>query len=186
MKPILFSTNMIQAILAGNKTQTRRILKPQPGADTDVSYMPNEPLNWKGEWFEYKWETEEGETICKHPKYNVGDVLWVRETFAEWENGGYAYKADGFIERYGAWERDTPKKFHDVERVEKWKPSIFMPKDACRIFLEVTSVRAERLQDISEDDAIAEGIKHIEGPWYQNYEAQKLSLIHISEPTRPY
>ena len=88
--PILFSTPMVQAILAGRKTMTRRIIKPQPG--TDVSYMANEPLDWVGQWYPWKWDTEEGETIQKNCPYGQpGDLLWVRETFRKYyhvdENG---------------------------------------------------------------------------------------------------
>lgn len=145
-KPILFSTPMVQAILDGRKTQTRRILKPQPDIDNDVSFMPNPPLDWQGEWFPYRWETEEGEMICKNPKYCIGDILWVRETWrpVEQDFGKPRYE-------YRATEK--------INLTDKWKPSIFMPKDACRIFLEVTNVRAERLHSITYGDCILEGIK---------------------------
>jgi hypothetical protein len=129
-KPILFSTPMIQAILAGNKTMTRRICKPQP--DT------------RGLRFTNRWEDYHGNKV--KPRYEIGDVLWVRETWQKFliEGGGfgYTYKANNHI-----FDQDT-----------KWKPSIFMPKSACRIWLKVTDVKAERLQDISEGDAIMEGV----------------------------
>lgn len=169
-KPILFSTAMVEAIIAGRKTQTRRIIKPKPAAETDISYMPNEPLNWTGEWFPYKWETEEGETICNHPKYNVGDILWVRET---WRLTDFLHPSDdnyGFV--YKASENGRLWQSSDEEW--KWRPSLFMPKEACRLFLEVTNVRTERLQSISEEDAIAEGVD-MEFDTYLDYE-QKNTL----------
>ena len=73
------------------------------------------------------------------PKASIGDIFWVRETFEDYM-GAYNYKAG----KYGLLG-------------EKWKPSIFMPKDACRIFLAITNIRAERIKDISEEDAKLEG-----------------------------
>ncbi|NJL76031.1 MAG: hypothetical protein HC892_14455 [Saprospiraceae bacterium] len=94
-------------------------------------------------------------------RYNIGDILYVRETWQhtkclninpEDENYGYVYKASEngllFSENYENWN---------------WKPSLFMPKEAARIFLKVTDVRKERLQNISEEDAICEGIEQLEG-----------------------
>ena len=125
-RPILFSTPMVQAILDGRKTQTRRVIKPQP---LDVVTYADQRV----------WYPE----VIKCP-YEVGDVLWVRETFTNSEEYPFIfYKADA----------------DDVSI--KWKPSIFMPKSACRLFLQVKSVRVERLQDITEEDAIAEGIERI-------------------------
>lgn len=139
-KPILFSTPMVQAILGGQKTQTRRTIKPQPDSrglrTTNVEFE-----DWHGR--EIK------------PKAQIGDIFWVRETFqvTDWEhptndNYGYIYKAS-----------ENGKDWEDNNQGWKWKPSIFMPKEACRLFLEVTDVRVERLQDISEADMIAEGIR---------------------------
>jgi len=122
-KPILFSAAMVRAILDGRKTQTRRVVRPQ------------------------LWLRENSRFVQK-PKYQVGDILWVRETWQHWLNdngnpsGDCMYKADE-CGRNGI----------------GWKPSLFMPREACRLFLKVTEVRAERLQDISEKDAIAEGVR---------------------------
>lgn len=90
------------------------------------------------------------------PYGKVGDVLWVRETWAKWENG-YIYKVD-------------QEKYKKV----KWKPSIHMPRAACRIELKITDIRAERLQDINEADAVREGVKREQSfPFNQwlNYES---------------
>ena len=121
-KPILFSTPMVQAILRGNKTQTRRIVNPQP---------------------------QPGELPGK-PKYNVGDIMWVRET---WRPKGHSMPTGPHYEYRATAQADG------VPTDEPWKPSIFMPREACRIFLKVTNVRIERLEDITKEDAIAEGIE---------------------------
>lgn len=173
-RPILMSTPMVQSTMKKIKRMTRRT--------KGLDLFNKEPDKWyfshdrgDGYYFFKNPDYEAGGNVMnpivvKCPYGRVGDVLWVRETWAQWqfpEKGpfSYAYKADGFIERYGAWEKDTPKKFHDVERVEKWKPSIFMPREACRIRLEITDIRIERLNDITEKDAEAEGAPAIEcGP----------------------
>ena len=163
IKPILFSSPMVQAILEGRKTQTRRIIKPQP----DVRGLRNTNV-----------EFEDWHGLEVKPKYQKGDILWVRETFeyysAEWDSSNndlnysmvtFNYKAtDGEILKGKATSKEFAK--NAILQIENgklknssWKPSIFMPKAACRIFLEITDVRVERLHDISEDAAIAEGIQ---------------------------
>jgi hypothetical protein len=138
MKPILFSTEMVKAILEGRKTQTRRVIKPQPSSNVYVEYTP------KGNPF---WFVDHRPIS---PKYQVGDILWVRETWTLMEptcNEGpdfYLYKADEPVCENSPW-------------FSKWHPSIYMPKEAARIFLEVTDVRVERVNDISEEDAKSEG-----------------------------
>jgi hypothetical protein len=83
------------------------------------------------------------------PKYSVGDVLWVRETWQKSLNiNEFVYKSD----------TDNPIY---LDKSFKWKPSLFMPKEACRIFLKITNIRVERLQDISEKDAVLEGVRII-------------------------
>lgn len=155
--PILFSTPMVQAILAGRKTQTRRVVKDK---------MLQE--NTDPETEEYLKLT----TIC--PYGYVGDVLWVRETFAkrdtpdaEWNpKWGYCYKAD-----------NDPLYEH-----KKFKPSIHMPKEACRVWLRVTNLRIERLHDISESDSIKEGVEFEgEQPWYKDY-VRKLKFFPFANP----
>jgi hypothetical protein len=110
MKPILFSTEMVRAIKAGIKTQTRRIASE----------------------------------LDKECRIQKGDTLYVKETYSK-QGNSYIYKAD-----FNYQELDSMK--------IKWKPSIFMPKDAARLFLKVTNVRKERLHDISEQDLRAEGV----------------------------
>ena len=139
LKPILFSTPMVQSILSGLKNQTRR---------------------------EQKHEI---------PKYKKGDVLWVRETFFDSEKfkgaplfinaPRYLYRADNaFIGEHN------------------WRPSIFMPFSACRIFLQVEDVRCERLQSISQVDAINEGIEWLSSGEFKNY----LKSVDVNSWSNPY
>ena len=151
MKPILFTTLMVQAILQGSKSQTRRIIKPQPISDFDSGPVIVNTISPQS-----ITHTEE---LPKYARYQVGNILWVRETFIETfsidDKIYYEYKAD----------------YSDTMADEvAWKPSIFMPKAAARIFLEVTRVRAERLQDISEKDALAEGVElQLPSHLFKNY-----------------
>ena len=180
-KPILFSTEMVQAILEGRKTQTRRILKPQP--DFNIAWKN---LGFSENKFGIKTELEipdidvtgnflgvsspieidgfkaTGLCIPNIPiKIHKGDILWVRETFQKFNNKeGFAYYAS---------ENSA------TQNLVSWKPSIHMPKEAARIFLEVTNVRVERLQDITEEDVIAEGVKMIKkGEKYEDLENGEL------------
>lgn len=157
-KPILFSTSMVQAILRDEKTQTRRIVEPQPRYQ--LIYQKNKNL-----WCEFS-ENPLADKLAQSPygycfesKYKTNDIIYVRETWqsTEYINNnkdeiGYIFKASPDAEL-----------FENSFENWKWRPSIFMPKQAARIFLKITNVRVERLQDISEADAIAEGItlKHI-------------------------
>lgn len=145
MKPILFSTPMVQAILRGEKTQTRRAVKLERFApSTTLGYLWH--FMKKGRWFDVN-------DIIKYCPYGkVGDILWVRETWLQCRDG-YVYRADHFGDTLLVSENGKT-----FDKSTKWKPSIFMPKDACRIKLEITNIRVERLNEISEQDAIAEGI----------------------------
>ena len=164
--PILFSTEMVQAILAGKKTMTRRPIK---------GIINENPDDWQFEWMDYsckkEWRFTQKSTVneeslknrdfiqeairCPYGKVALNDQLWVRETWqhtkclnihpSDEESYGYVYRANG-----DPWE--------DFEGW-RWKPSIFMPREASRITLEVINVRVERLWDISEEDAKAEGVQ---------------------------
>ena len=147
-RPILFSGDMVRAILDGRKTMTRRVVKiaQHPQAERVQHF---EGLRW--DWLRY-----DGLRLStfKCPFGKTGDRLWVRETFrlsdpndcacyepCRCRSGQPMYRADGH--------------YHDMEY--KWKPSIHMPRWASRITLEITDIRVERLQDINEEDAEAEG-----------------------------
>jgi len=144
-RPILFSGAMITAILSGRKSQTRRVIKPQPSADTVR-------LDWydaDGAWREMFIADSIGNLYPKSwrvrcPYGQPGDRLWVRETWQIGWNGKPMYRAD-FA---------TP---HNCGGAG-WKPSIHMRREHSRITLEVKAARVERVQDISEADARAEGI----------------------------
>ena len=146
MKPILFSTSMVQAILDGRKTQTRRVIKAPVLRNVRE---PDEVL-FDGKICKFNWHGDDviGGFEIK-PKYQPGDVLWVRETWSRDESGEYVYRTN-----YGTTEDDSfpPSMF-------KWRPSIHMPREAARIFLRVTNVRVERVQDITAHDAIREGME---------------------------
>lgn len=167
-KPILFNTEMVRAILDGRKTATRRPLKPHNAVKAKkCGYEQGSGL-----WYDDTFNEGDKDThikdysvsccwigtkiyIQKYAPYKVGDILYVRETWKQATcdpaGGGYAltdiyvYKADGPIDTTGM----------NVEA--KWHPSIHMPKEAARIFLRVTDVHVERLQDITNEQAIKEG-----------------------------
>jgi hypothetical protein len=152
--PMLFSTPMVLALLDKTKTETRRT--------QGLEKINENPDNWVFKqvanlfYFTNKFKEE---TICIKSKMNVGDIIWVRETFQNSLNTNeYCYKAD----------TDNPIY---LDKKWKWKPSLFMPKDACRIFLKCVSVHAERLQDIDEQSAINEGIEIVplSNIYYKDY-----------------
>jgi hypothetical protein len=163
-RPILFSGEMVRAILRGAKTQTRRAMKPQPmtvanpgmGADEVFGWHKSQPI--KSMPFGMHAFRHDVESQCllvsECPFGQPGDRLWVRETWAcdSTINDGHP------VEYRATWkcERDFPgvRCEHGPSR---WKPSIHMPRWASRLTLEVTGVRVERLRDISEEDARAEG-----------------------------
>lgn len=133
MKPILFNTEMVRAILEGRKSVTRRVVKPQPKGDGSKP----EPLITCQEY----WNAWGDDNVYRQP-FQKGDILWVRETWAKID-GDYAYRAAD----------ETPGGWH----LTAWRPSIHMPRDAARIFLRVTNVQVERLQDINGLHAKEEG-----------------------------
>lgn len=161
--PILFNTEMVRAILDGRKTCTRRVIKPQPQSRLCYTYAgshndcigkwtyPNRgahklwgeeyklPKNIKDEELSKRW----------NPPYHTDDILYVRETWSEgYEDGTYIYRADDKL-------ADLPT-FKESSKLI-YRPSIHMPKEAARIWLKVTEVRVERLQEVSAESALAEG-----------------------------
>lgn len=156
-RPILFNGAMVRAILDDSKTQTRRVVKPQPLLHTTHwDSSASAPSLWMGTGpSEATGGTRQTWGWSRCPFGQVGDQLWVRETFSDvYGNGGdeeerlehVMYKADGDTDPYVIGGR--------------WTPSIHMPRWASRIQLEITGVRVERLQNISEEDAFAEGVNN--------------------------
>ncbi|MDW9415193.1 hypothetical protein GOB05_04600 [Sinorhizobium meliloti] len=146
-RPILFSAPMVRALLDGRKTQTRRIIKPQPVSP----YLEN------GDWWD---ETAPGTATPMVLKAYAGDRLWVKETHAHVGDNGDDHMACPDLTRLVYYRAD------DVQpELSRWRPSIFMRRQDSRLTLLVTDVRVERLQDISEADAIAEGIERHHSGW---------------------
>jgi len=140
-RPILFSGPMVRAILEGRKTQTRRVIKPQPVGSN------------------YRIDLKK--PVC--PYGRPGDRLWVRETFVRFDRSHwppkYGYKADTL----GPGFEESEQARKDLGY--KWRPSIFMPRAASRLDLEVLGVRVERIQEISSEGAMDEGVyKKIDQP----------------------
>lgn len=173
--PIIFSATMIRALLAGQKTQTRRIVKPRDGLDALAMHQ-----------------------FGRCPYGQPGDLLWVKETFqpvltpyfdppdSEWATG------KGYQVLYMATDKAVVYVDRDDNVTERRKPSIHMPRWASRLTLRITEVRVQRVQDISEDDARAEGIEVVGGPYscnpYRNYRIGKAGEMnmHCSAPTRSF
>lgn len=152
-RPILFSATMVRALLAGTKTQTRRVWKMPRGCDW-YSELGGEREGWFVDHGQ-PWWLHVSELRC--PYGQPEDRLWVRETHApqadcwgSWERWARGDGGIGPIIHYAADSADKPF-------IDRWRPSIHMPRWASRITLEITGIRVERLQDISEADAIAEG-----------------------------
>ncbi|MEO9400840.1 hypothetical protein ACOY9W_06570 [Enterobacter cloacae complex sp. 2024EL-00719] len=150
---LIFNGEMVRAILDGRKTQTRRIMKNQPAGD-----FPQTPAlirNVVGAGFQ--WYGHYGESgIFNCPFGAVGDRIWVRETWAEAGAGApelKLYRAD--------YPDHVPSHYENVPPASdiRWTPSIHMPRNASRILLEITGVRVERLNSISQEDAQAEGME---------------------------
>ena len=149
MKPILFNTDMVRAILEGRKTVTRRVVKPQPQESETNPHR----LTSGCYYFDVPSKRFPGDLdriVGPYwPPYQPGDILWVRETWnclpipepLRGTNKTYWYKADG------------------EEPGDKWRPSIHMPREAARIFLRVNGVGVERLQDIDDAGVTAEGLE---------------------------
>jgi hypothetical protein len=141
-RPILFSGAMIRAIIDGRKSQTRRVMKPQPDY---VCGHDNEEV-WRGN------------KVIACPYGIPKDRFWCRETWAQDLEGEVFYAADHL---------SMPS------TIEKWRPSIFMPRSISRITLEIVDIRVQRLQDISEEYAKAEGVENLGGLW-RDYQLRTL------------
>ena len=190
-RPIIMSAESVQAILDGRKTQTRMVVKVANGMPCGVGVhfdgktkgLKAFYINANGDINDYR---------CPHGQ--KGDRLWVKETFLNYQlllarkgkghapdyyeeyfDGEFAYKSDGY-NTVKSFKRDKIIMTDGCIDCEvdgnKWKSPLFMPKKASRLTLEITNVRVERLQDITEDDAIAEGIKLNKSEFNNSYQCK--------------
>ncbi|MGJ7064831.1 hypothetical protein ABM016_05960 [Morganella morganii] len=171
---IIFNADMVRAILDGRKTQTRRIMKPQPTPCDYIDWRGNArgghvwPSNIFRTMLHVEGELQNGDGGWKGlvgdacPFGDIDDRLWVREAFQVGlcTESTIAYKATHK-------PSDLEEGWH--EKI-KWRPSIHMPRWASRILLEITGVRVERLQDINEEDAVAEGVAPLHGGYWKHYQ----------------
>lgn len=208
IKPILFNTEMVRAILDGRKTCTRRLVKPQPksklcytfaGSDSDTWGYPNRTAHeiW-GEEFKLPNDiTEEELSKQWNPPYQTDDILYVRETWKCWR--AHRYEATADI-RFRAGGDDVRLQFANgntdsINRLDydtfvhkwfshngEWKPSLFMPKEAARIWLNVTDVRVERLRDITPEQIGREGVE-VEYPHVLNGEEKRYAFSTLWNST---
>ena len=162
--PILFNTEMVRAILDGRKDATRRIVKgviPDDAVWGYTAFTPKGYISCRGTFADGY-----GEKFFKLP-CEPGDILYVRETWKKAPNGYYYYED---------WQRN------DIADITKWKPSIHMPKEAARIWLKVTDVRVERLQDITSEQISREGVE-VEYPHVLNGEEKRYAFSTLWNST---
>ena len=195
IKPILFNTEMIRAILDGRTTVTRRLVKPQPksklcytfaGSDCGTWGYPSKTAHesWGEEYRLPDNITKEDFGKRWNPPYHTDDVLYVRETWAPIYPGkesnevcGYIYKEDS-LEEYDNRYPDG----EDYQWGGKWRPSIHMPKEAARIWLKVTNVRVELLQEITSEQIGREGVE-VEYPHVLNGEEKRYAFSTLWNST---
>lgn len=173
IKPILFNTEMVRAILNGWKTCTRRLVSSRQFLgmlpDKCKNAAPDDFLKGKRMTFKPYCDMTDAELIMTAYKapYEPGNILYVRETWKKAPNGYYYYED---------WQRN------DIADVTKWKPSIHMPKEAARIWLKVTDVRVERLQDITSEQISREGVE-VEYPHVLNGEEKRYAFSRLWDST---
>ena len=170
IKPILFNTEMVRAIMDGRKSCTRRLVKPQPDEKHafPLGFVIDSTEKKKVGCFEFGINEYGGSMQCAKPPYQPGDILYVRETWERFE----CWNCEG--DERGKCPKEPKKSVLDktcgcymyratdeISGDAKWHPSIHMPKEAARIWMKVTDVRVERLRDIDEDGALREGAQGI-------------------------
>lgn len=187
--PVLFSTPMVQAILENSKTMTRRTHGlerindyVQKGHTFRYDSIEDGPDEDGHVWFEEIGPDGNPTGIYRSakPQYQIEDRIWVRETFFDarkWKHAPLFADGPDFI-----YKADEDAFIGD----HNWKPSLFMPKEAARIWLEVTNVRCERLFDISEEDAIAEGVESIENPDFRKYKEYTEDIFKLRYPSHSF
>jgi hypothetical protein len=174
---------MVRALLDGRKTVTRRLVKPQPSIGDSGCWFPAPPRQPAHSARHYANEAHlrKGLAIDFCPYGAAGDTLWVRETWSPDHRDVYpcydfVYRADGTVSDrdvaehvHGCTEKDRDAGVRHFECLAcipfRWRPSTHMPRRASRLTLEVVSVRVERLQDVSQDDARREGVVDTSGAW---------------------
>lgn len=165
--PILFRPELVRKILDGKKTQTRR---PVRGVPTCI-HLGKWIMDWGlsgvyGDadgrfWLDVQTDVDDcSHTEIKCPFGTVGDVLWVRETWQRLSNGDPESEKTWEGVRDDVFYLADESDFRNKPMSGRWRPSIHMPRWACRLFLEITGVRVERIQDISHRDALAEGVDY--------------------------
>lgn len=192
--PTLFSTPMVQAIYEGRKTITRRT--------KGLEEINNNSSDWQFEWADFSlkkpWRFTQKSSLnevslkersfyqaeAKCPYGQIGDILWVRETFCLTQPNNpeiyyFGYKTGGY-----SYEPASEK--YSWSSPDEWKPSIHMPKEACRIFLKITDIKVERIQEISEEDAKAEGVEpefdaYHQFTFYKTYTLPKHNGYHTAK-----
>ncbi len=196
-RPILFSGSMVNAVLADRKTQTRRILKGGPVAQETGHWaftISSTDRSAEGE-FSYSMLDERGQSFTdrgreittfrgKCPHGRVGDHLWVREAWALEDLPGDGERLIWRSDVAASWRSERSDVFYlpSNYQPDRWRPSIHMPRWASRIKLEVTGVRVERLQDITDADAEAEGVMS----WAASDDGlQMLRACGFAVPDRP-
>lgn len=169
IKSILFNTEMVRAILDGRKTCTRRLVKPQPDEKHTfpLGFVTDSTEKKEVGCFGFGINEYSGSIQYAKPQYHPSDILYVRETWKKAPNGYYYYED---------WQRN------DIADITKWKPSIHMPKEAARIWLKVTDVRVERLQDITSEQIGREGVE-VEYPHVLNGEEKRYAFSTLWNST---
>ena len=200
-RPILFSAPMVLALLAGRKTQTRRILKPQPPEWATFCQQPD-MLNVEHRWVPSRlWRWSEPEqtprrALCAWPvdaegehywmrlPWQVGDRLWVRESWRTLQNVDCLKPRDLADDRTKVTYEADPENRNPLWAFGKLRPSLFMPRWASRLTLLVTEVRVERLNVMSAADAIAEGIQDLRTPEHSDFGIP--GLVNAQHPVRAF
>ncbi|WP_336715089.1 hypothetical protein [Pantoea ananatis] len=195
-RPILLNAEMVRAVLDGRKTQTRRIMKVQPDSPGYGLRFITESFNNR-ETGKYFWSQSDGCGTNKPrskpfscPFGAVGDRLWVRESFYEhgcWQGGGYDPEDSYFVsDKQVLYPADGIKRPSERKREDFWRsrPSIHMPRWASRITLEVTGVRVERLNSISEVGAMREGIQNFTTCSHVDYGIP--GVVNAQNPVRAF
>lgn len=183
IKPILFNTEMVRAILDGRKTCTRRLVRFLPGENPQwTGYIKDGLMLYNGR----------NESCIRKAPYQPGDILYVRETFAwcpcwdcglDTEQGGCRHQTDRIYKKeYGCYMYRASCEDNEYPSVDTWHPSIHMPKEATRIWLKDTDMRVERLQDITSEQIGREGVE-VEYPHVLNGEEKRYAFSTLWNST---